>query len=247
MSYNAWLYVYANPANLTDPSGHDPWWCENQNNPKLCYAKWNLEHTGTLTSDILKTYYDWSPVESLYLLQSYFNIKLPSGISYRFAYSGHGIFEDERIGGQNPWFFDERHQNDPVSIYVLEYGMCRYYSSTIPNSLTDWDNAIYVTSGTFESFNFYPDDVAGTMMHEAVHAWQEDIALQQIGTDVLTWADRNSEYYNGIERQAYQAVLDMNGSRLELSQNNISRMKTRRDSTYGSGKDSPLILPVGMP
>lgn len=25
MSYNAWLYVYANPINLTDPSGHFPW------------------------------------------------------------------------------------------------------------------------------------------------------------------------------------------------------------------------------
>ncbi|NIM96034.1 MAG: hypothetical protein GTO18_20225 [Anaerolineales bacterium] len=28
MSYNDWLYVYANPINLTDPSGHDPWWCD---------------------------------------------------------------------------------------------------------------------------------------------------------------------------------------------------------------------------
>jgi hypothetical protein len=37
MSFNAWLYVYANPINLTDPSGHDPWWCDQQPNPSQCY------------------------------------------------------------------------------------------------------------------------------------------------------------------------------------------------------------------
>jgi RHS repeat-associated protein len=42
MSYNAWLYVYANPINLADPSGHDPWWCDWQPNPIRCYQNyWN--------------------------------------------------------------------------------------------------------------------------------------------------------------------------------------------------------------
>jgi hypothetical protein len=30
MTMNRWGYVYANPVNLTDPSGHDPWWCESK-------------------------------------------------------------------------------------------------------------------------------------------------------------------------------------------------------------------------
>jgi RHS repeat-associated protein len=36
MSYNSWLYVYGNPINLTDPSGHDPWWCDSQPDPDAC-------------------------------------------------------------------------------------------------------------------------------------------------------------------------------------------------------------------
>ena len=51
-SYNAWLYVYANPVNFTDPSGHDPWWCEGQSNEDICYAKWVVAHGGRLTSNI---------------------------------------------------------------------------------------------------------------------------------------------------------------------------------------------------
>jgi len=34
MSLNGWLYVYANPVNLTDPSGHDAWWCDELPEPE---------------------------------------------------------------------------------------------------------------------------------------------------------------------------------------------------------------------
>ncbi|MCE1254775.1 MAG: hypothetical protein LWX83_14660, partial [Anaerolineae bacterium] len=41
-SYNKWLYTYANPVNLTDPSGHDPWSyiCDNlpEQERLACYA-----------------------------------------------------------------------------------------------------------------------------------------------------------------------------------------------------------------
>jgi hypothetical protein len=104
MSYHAWLYVYANPVNLADPSGHDPWWCENQTNPNLCYAQWIIGHGGRPTSEILKVYYDWSPNEALHLLQAHFKIKIPSGIEHQFANSGVGEFSDYSIFGANPWF-----------------------------------------------------------------------------------------------------------------------------------------------
>jgi hypothetical protein len=40
MSFNRWGYTYENPVNLTDPSGHDPWWCEKSPNPAKCYSDW---------------------------------------------------------------------------------------------------------------------------------------------------------------------------------------------------------------
>ena len=40
---NGWNYVYGNPVNLTDPTGHDPYWCESDLNPSQCYKIW-LEH-----------------------------------------------------------------------------------------------------------------------------------------------------------------------------------------------------------
>jgi RHS repeat-associated protein len=39
VSYNAWLYGYGNPIIYTDPSGHDPWWCDNTPNPEICRAR----------------------------------------------------------------------------------------------------------------------------------------------------------------------------------------------------------------
>jgi len=38
MSFNRWLYTYANPANLADPSGHDPWWCDFSADPEACWS-----------------------------------------------------------------------------------------------------------------------------------------------------------------------------------------------------------------
>jgi len=44
MSLNRWNYVYSNPVNLSDPSGHDPWWCDEIENPAQCVADWIRSH-----------------------------------------------------------------------------------------------------------------------------------------------------------------------------------------------------------
>jgi len=36
MTQHGYLYAYANPILYTDPSGHDPWWCDDQADPESC-------------------------------------------------------------------------------------------------------------------------------------------------------------------------------------------------------------------
>ena len=35
-SLNRWSYSLSNPVKYTDPSGHDPWWCDTTPNPQQC-------------------------------------------------------------------------------------------------------------------------------------------------------------------------------------------------------------------
>jgi hypothetical protein len=35
---------------------------------------------------------------------------------------------------------------------------------------------VYISSNAFNHFNFYPDDIAGVMIHEGTHTWQEQTA-----------------------------------------------------------------------
>jgi RHS repeat-associated protein len=49
MSYNMWLYTFGNPVNITDPSGNDPYWCENEIDPdtrQQCYDNWKISDGG---------------------------------------------------------------------------------------------------------------------------------------------------------------------------------------------------------
>jgi len=36
MTFNHWLYALANPVNITDPNGLDPWWCQSSPNAEQC-------------------------------------------------------------------------------------------------------------------------------------------------------------------------------------------------------------------
>jgi hypothetical protein len=40
LTLNRWNYSYNNPINLTDPSGHDPHWCEGRPNEIECYLNY---------------------------------------------------------------------------------------------------------------------------------------------------------------------------------------------------------------
>ena len=46
ITLNKWSYAHGNPVKFTDPSGHDPWWCEYSSNPKQCeedyWNSWNI-------------------------------------------------------------------------------------------------------------------------------------------------------------------------------------------------------------
>jgi RHS repeat-associated protein len=52
-SYVAWMYAYANPVNLTDPSGRYPWWCEYSPDSDECCTNYltNLGRFTTVVGD----------------------------------------------------------------------------------------------------------------------------------------------------------------------------------------------------
>jgi hypothetical protein len=241
------MYVYANPVNLTDPSGHDPWWCDEQSNPELCYAKWIIDHGGEPTSDILEVYYEWSPDEALDMLQDYFNIQLPGGFDFRFAYWGRGGFSsDEELNeGMSPWFIVEQVLGSDFQEWYLGDGSCVLVSTNIPGSIEAYDNTVFIFDLAFTNYEFYPDDVASIMFHESVHAWQEFLAIQQIGSHAGTVAFYN-QYRNGLERQAYEMEKSLNGIRINLSQTRLTVIEARRPK-YSGGDPSPFILPAGVP
>lgn len=46
ITLNKWSYAHGNPVKFTDPSGHDPWWCQYTSNPEQCeedyWNSWNI-------------------------------------------------------------------------------------------------------------------------------------------------------------------------------------------------------------
>jgi RHS repeat-associated protein len=52
-AFNRFSYVYNRPIVFTDPSGHDPWWCEGN---ELCMYDWFASNTTTGADDFLNSY-----------------------------------------------------------------------------------------------------------------------------------------------------------------------------------------------
>ncbi len=74
ISYNRWAYTHSNPVNLADPSGHDPWWCEEVNKTTQekqdCINAWmDAQVQGHKPQFYLSAYTqeNWDADHSLYL------------------------------------------------------------------------------------------------------------------------------------------------------------------------------------
>jgi len=246
---NGWNYTEGNPVNHTDPSGHDPSWCDGRLDADVCYARWALGSGSKLDASTLKALikktYTTNPNTSLELLRLQFDIKLPPGYYFRFALSGFGLIDDPRTLGTNPWFYSDNWvENLP---YIAEGNIC--YTVLTGDGVGEArirhiDSSVYITDRAFTDYDFYPDDIAAVMIHEGTHAWQEKMAIEQIGEDAGTLEFRN-KYRHGLERQAIE-MMSIDSGRLHLSPEMKDTIRSYRED-HKSGDDSPFVLPPGVP
>ena len=262
LSLNRWNYVYANPINDTDPSGHSPLGqnpCDGQPNYEICYARWIVSTGGELTEDIIQSIYNQYPEDTLQLIQEQFSIKLPTGYSFRMARGGTAFNPNqpyEGIFGVNWWF---TRYNYLGTMFEFSDQRCGVLSSVIPPEALHIDYSIYITKHTFSDWKYSPDDLAGIMIHEAVHAWQESVASSYVvapgqpnDPSSYSWLE---EYRGGIERQGIDIALDANATgRIHISselRNLLRDYRKRYDGWFGTdfsqSPDFPYPLPPNVP
>ncbi len=213
MSFNRWMYVEGNPINLTDTSGHNPSSgpnpCEGKPDYKICYARWVIDNGGKLSSDIIESIYGLYPDETLELLQQQFDIKIPSGYSFRYSLGGSAI--SDSIAQGVGWWFAE---SNPVvgELFEISEDRCGLFSTDTPSQATHMDYSIYIFKNAFTSSHFNPDNIAGTMIHEAMHAWQEYTARDFVRNPGAPGDPSSLDFKNyyslGMEYQANSYVLD---------------------------------------
>ena len=120
----------------------------------------------------------------------------------------------------------------------------------MPSQATHIDYSIYITDEAYTYYDFHPDDVAGTMIHEAVHAWQESIVRNQLSTFLAAFSmdprslQWTALYHNGMERQAIEITKKVHDvGTIDLSQIYLRDTERYRAESAG-GLDSPVEIPV---
>lgn len=235
MSYNEWLYGYNNPVTYTDPDGKQP---INDGNGE------------ELTKEEIKKLFDENPHEVLELLQQQFKIQLPDGYYFRIT-TGWDIhrWNYSTIYGVEWWFAE--YGNLVGTIYEHSDIQCSVFTTSIPSQAKHIDYSVYITKHAISDWKYYPDDIAAIMIHEAVHAWQENVTRGYVVNpgqeNDPSSAEWHGKYGNGMERQAVDYVFAANNSdRIDASPRMIWRSLTFRVGR-SFGKDFPYTLPPGVP
>jgi len=224
----------------------------------LCYADWYLSQGSKLNAGILEAIYDDNPDKALQLVQQQFNIKLPAGRQFRFAYAGHGSIIDPAAAGLTPAFYQELFgdpANDPSRSLGGWGALEAQFCVGLPNQdvsgearsviLRYYASVVYITDRAFLGYeHFRPDDVAGVMIHEAAHAWQVDVVLKNESPD-RAWYIR---FQHGMEAHAAQIALDAaHQGRIHPSDSFLKNQQRHVDENTGKLIDVFPYELEGMP
>jgi len=147
-------------------------------------------------------------------------------------------------------------------IEVSEQHQLREFSTAVPSEGGHINTTVYITEHAFPDWKYNPDDIAGIMIHEATHAWQESVAVGYVvhpgqpgDPSSASWDEK---YANGRERQAVDIALAADASgRIHMSSDLRDHLEDYRNEheggpigryfEWGRGPDFPYPLPPNVP
>ncbi len=252
-SMHGWNYVEGNPVNRTDPSGKSFICFINPIGLLICVLVIGgmIISSGCTTPENacrpLPANLEPNAIgdlqQALRDIQDNFDIKLPPHTTtkdnkqadYRFVYA-------KSMFGLSPW-------EDPLGAA----GYTPWFDQK------DWGQ-VYIYQLTFDLFRYNAYDIAGIMVHEAIHAWQQYSIAERVKKDNTFWANNlkynttawEQRYGAAMEVEAYQRALDAS-PRICLSQGAKTVLLERRDKWARleqpriPGTDSVSVPLIGSP